>query len=212
MKISRWGVLLVAVVACSGVLEASPVDIQEVIRGEQVTFFLNGGVLADQSVEDPQVALRRLKRGSIPFSGLTFSFAALAGSGFFDYYNSNAFDLFTLTLTITPGGPPASTASSFGCGIETDVTGVFPFSSCEFQQTGSDVTSTIATFTGPPGLPPHSHFAVELDGFPANAQVSAAATPDPVPEPGVGLLFLSGLALVCGPGLVEKALARRTLG
>ena len=141
---------------------------------------------------DPQLLVRRLKRGSIPFSGSTFGFSAATGTGFFDYYNNNDMILSALTVTIDPGGLPSANASIFSCGIESELPAV-PFTNCSFAAFGTNLNATVITFFGGSGLPPYSHFALGLTGFPANAVVVATAELTPTPESASFVFVLAGL-------------------
>jgi hypothetical protein len=163
----------------------------QVTQGVSTLVVLDPASYYSGAGKDPQLLVRRLKRGSIPFTGFEFGFAAETGTGFFDYYNDNDASLAELTLSITPGGPASESASIFGCGVESEFPWM-PFSACSFGEFGTDVSATVVNFFGGSGLPPYSHFAIELTDFPANATIVATAVPQPTPEPESLALILTG--------------------
>lgn len=205
---NKWILLLMAGVMVVLTARKSPADVvavQQYINGASVLDVLKPGPIDFTTIDDPQMIVRRLIRGSVPFSGLSFSFDALSGSGDFDYYNGNSFALASLTFTILPGDPAGITDSMFACGIQTQLT-LLPFSNCRFSQFGGATTPTILSFYGGSGLPTHSHFDVEMNGFQPNSSVSAEATPLLTPEPGMAVLILSGIG-----SLLTQARPRKIL-
>jgi len=179
-------------------MRADTIAYEFVQNGTPTLVLLNSAAFENGTPPDPSVLVRRLKRGSIPFTGYTFTFDATTGAGLFDYYNGNDFYLSVLALVINPGGPALDAEAMFACGIESELA-VLPFSDCSFAQFGSDDSATAVTFFGSPGLPPYSHFAIVLNGFPGNAQVVATALPGaPAPEPGTWILLLTGVVILAG--------------
>ena len=192
MKRTKVAVLGSLLVLCSAGARADTIAYYDVTNGNSILAVLQPDAYYAGDGTDPQLLVRRLKRGSIPFSGPSFSFFANTGTGFFDYYNNNPMILSTLTITIDPGGLPSASATIFSCGIESELIAM-PFSNCSFGAFGSNLDATVITFFGGPGLPPFSHFALELAGFPANADVVATAELTPSPEPASLVLFFVGL-------------------
>lgn len=179
-------------------MRADTIAYQVVQNGTPALVLLDPAAFASGSVPDPSILVRRLKRGSIPFTGYTFTFDAATGAGLFDYYNGNAFFLSALTVIISPGGPALDAEAMFACGVDSQLA-VVPFSDCSFAEFGSDASATEVAFFGSPGLPPYSHFAIVLDGFPSNANVIVNAVPGaPAPEPGAWILLLTGLMILAG--------------
>lgn len=174
---------------------ADTIRYEYVVNGVIETVNYNPGWFDTGPPVDPQLAVRRLKRGSIPFTGYSFSFDDNSGTGSFDYYNDNDAILEELTVTIMPGGPDSLESAFFGCGINSDVT-TMPFSDCTITEFGTDASSTVITFFGAPGLPAFSHFEFELTGFPAGGTVSVSAIPEVTPEPETLFLILTGAALL----------------
>jgi hypothetical protein len=209
----RWHTLLLAVtlLVLSPQAFGDTVALSELINGKTTLLVLDPAQYG-VGVPDPRVALRRLTRGSIPFYGLDFSFDLSDGTGSVDFRNAGSETLYSLTLTITPGGPAGAGPEVFSCGDDSQLSDVIPFTNCLFMQTGGPNSETIVTFYGGPGLPSQSHFFVTLDGFDSSVQVSAQGgttpvngpavgalgSPDPVPEPGTLALFFSGVALLLG--------------
>jgi hypothetical protein len=185
----------------SGSARADTVAVDQLIDGKDTLTVIDEQKFEAGPPYDPQIVVRRLARGSMHFSGLSFSFDALSGSGIFDFFNANDFRLAELVFTITPGGPPRTVNSLFGCGVSSQLKAL-PFSECHFAEMGDDLSSTVVSFSSS-GLAPFSHFAVELTGFAPNAHITATATPARVPEPETILLLLSG---------VGALLTRRKLG
>jgi hypothetical protein len=205
-----YGVLLSAtLVLLSDQAFADTVALNELINGKSTLVILDPGQYGI-GVPDPRVAIRRLARGSIPFYGLDFSFDLSNGVGSVDFRNAGPETLYSLTLTITPGGPAGAGPEVFSCGDDSALSSVIPFANCLFLATGGPHSESIVSFYGGPGLPSQSHFFVTLDGFGSAVQVNAQGgtipvsgpavgalgNADPVPEPGTLALLLGGLALV----------------
>lgn len=190
----RGIVFLCAFVAQSWqVARASTIAYEEMTAGVPMLVVQDPASYYGSLGTDPQLMVRHLKRGSIPFWGLTFTFDAPTGTGFFDYYNANDLILDDLTVSIIPGG--FSDPVIFGCGVESDFL-LLPFWNCGFTQFGTDSSATVINFSGGPGLPPYSHFALELTGFPANANVTVAASARAAPEPQPAQLFMTGVLVL----------------
>jgi len=189
----------------SGGVLADTVAVDQLINGKDTLTLIDEKKFAAGATDDPQIVVRRLARGSVHFSGLSFSFDAPSGSGIFDFFSANDFRLAELVFTITPGGPPRYVNSVFDCGVGSELK-TLPFSDCRFAAMGDDLSSTVVSFWRP-GLPPFSHFAVELVGFAPNAHITATAKPAaPVPEPATVVLLLSG----AGALLTRRKLHRST--
>jgi len=185
------------------------VAVNELINGNP-TLVVLAPTEYTSGVPDPRVAVRRLRRGSIPFYGLDFSFDVSNGGASVDFRNAGPETLYSLTLTITPGGPAGNGPEVFSCGDDSVLSDVIPFTNCLFLETGGSHSESIVTFYGGPGLPSQSHFFVTLDGFGSAVQVSAQGgttpmngpavgalgSPDPVPEPATLALFIGGVALL----------------
>jgi hypothetical protein len=188
---------------------ADTVAVDELVNGKPTLVVLEPGQYGI-GVPDPRVAIRRLRRGSIPFYGLDFSFDLSDGAGSVDFRNAGSETLYSLTLTISPGGPAGAGPEVFSCGDDSELSDVIPFTNCLFMETGGPHSESIVTFYGGPGLPSQSHFFVTLDGFGSAVQVSAQGgttpingpavgalgSPDPVPEPATLALFIGGVALL----------------
>jgi hypothetical protein len=185
MKPSRILLLWTLFALLPAGLRADTVAYEDVVNGVDSLTVLNSGAYAAGDYVDPEVVVRRLKRGSIPFEGFIFEFNSDSGTGFFDYRNNNDVALLDLTLVIT--GVYGDANMAFGCGIQTQLDAL-PFSSCVYRRIGTGTTdsSTVITFFGAAGLPAQSHFAILLTGFPADATVLAQAIPEassPAPPP-----------------------------
>ena len=210
--------LLGATLLLSSRAFADTVAVDELINGKPILIVFNPGQYTS-GVPDPRFAIRRLRRGSIPFYGLDFSFSLSDGSGSIDFRNANPETLYSLTFTITPGGPAGSGPEIFSCGDDSELSGVIPFTNCLFLETGGPQSESVVTFYGGPGLPSQSHFFVTLEGFGSAVQVSAqgGTTPlngppvgtsgsgDPVPEPGTLGLFIGGMVLLMGRHRLGKS-------
>ncbi len=173
----------------SGGALADTVAVDQLIGGKDTLTVIDEQRFDAEPPHDPQIVVRRLRRGSVHFHGLSFSFDSPSGSGIFDFFSANDFGLAEVVFTITPGGPSRAVNSLFSCGVGSELKAL-PFSECRFAEMGDDVSSTVVSFSSP-GLPPFSHFAVELTGFAPNAHITATATPA-APEPGTILLLLTG--------------------
>jgi len=203
MKILYALVLCALVGFSSHNLFADAVQLEELINGQNVWVTLKPGQAVDT---DPRILVRRLRRGSVPFSGYSFSFTSGTGDGTFDFFNDNPRPLYELTFTITPGGPADSIGALFACGVGSDYR-ILPFSDCLFKQEGDIESTTVVSFFGRPGLPAFSHFAIDLQGFPSNTLVSAVATPSAVPEPATTALFLTGMGALLWKRRLPKSAA-----
>jgi len=204
VKLIRVAVFCSLVAFCSAGARADTIAYYDVNNGNSTLAILEPDLYYAGNGTDPKLLVRRLKRGSIHFRGSTFSFNANTGAGFFDYYNGNDMILSALTVTIDPGGLPSATASIFSCGIESEWASM-PFNNCSFVKFGTDLDATVIAFFGGPGLPPYSHFSLDLAGFPANAAVVVTAELTPAPEPASFALFLVGLL---GLGVASARRAR----
>ena len=202
MKVLKFLLLVGAASLLTGVARADTIAYDVVVNGANELIVLNPAAYESEIVVDPQLVVRRLKTGSVWFTGFTFSFSDDSGTGFFDFYNDNPASLMDLSITVTPGGPASELDSIFACGIETQLD-VLPFSNCMINEFGTDQTSSVVTFFGSPGLPPFSHFAFELVGFPAGGTVSVSATPQATPEPGSLALVLTGGLLLGTAGWLK---------
>jgi len=143
---------------------ADTVAVDELINGKPTLSVLDPGQYTS-GVPDPRFAIRRVRRGSIPFYGLTFNFDLTNGSGSVDFLNASPETLYSLTFTITPGGPAGSGPEVFSCGDDSELSGVIPFTNCLFLETGGPQSTSVVTFYGGPGLPSQSHFLVTLQGL-----------------------------------------------
>jgi len=199
MRLIRGIVLAGLVVSSTRFASADPIEIQELIDGKEHTILL--GNAAAPQLEDPQIWVRRLRRGSIPFFGLTFTFDSTTGTGVFDFFNAAPATLYSLTFVVTPGGPPSDVSSLFACGVDSELS-ILPFNNCQFKQAGDTNSPTIVTFYGPPGLPGQSHFAININGFQPGTHVQATAAP--VPEPGTVALCAAGIVLLFAGWLLRK--------
>lgn len=133
---------------------------------------------------DPQIIIRQ-GSGTIPVTGLTFSFTLGTADGEETIDNQSGQVWTTLTLTISPGAP------ADGLGPEFFVcTPLEFFTDCTFLQLGSTTTATIVMFFGGTGIPADTHFTIEWVGFPEGAGLVGVAN---VPEPGTMLLLVSGM-------------------
>jgi hypothetical protein len=200
---------------------ADTVAVDELINGKPTLSVLDPGQYTS-GVPDPRFAIRRVRRGSIPFYGLTFNFDLTNGSGSVDFLNASPETLYSLTFTITPGGPAGSGPEVFSCGDDSELSGVIPFTNCLFLETGGPQSTSVVTFYGGPGLPSQSHFFVTLQGFGSAVQVTAqgGTTPingasvgtscggDPVPEPETLGLFIGGVALLLGGHRLGRSRSR----
>ena len=206
-----WHVLLLGstLLLLSSQASGDTVAVNELINGNP-TLVVLAPTEYTSGVPDPRVAVRRLRRGSIPFYGLDFSFDLSNGSGSVDFLNASPETLYSLTFTITPGGPAGSGPEVFSCGDDSELSGVIPFTNCLFLETGGPHSESIVTFYGGPGLPSQSHFLVTLQGFGSAVEVSGqgGTTPvndSPVPEPGTLALFVGGGALMLGGRQLGKS-------
>jgi hypothetical protein len=211
MRLLHTLLLSAALVFVSSQAAADTVGINELVNGKPTLIVLNPSEYTS-GVPDPRIAIRRLRRGSIPFYGLDFSFDMSDGTGSIDFRNAGSATLYALTFTITPGGPAGNGPEVFSCGDDSQLSDVIPYTNCLFLETGGPNSESIVTFYGGPGLPSGSHFFVTLEGFGSAVQVSAqgstipwngppvgtSAGSDSVPEPGTLGLFISGVALVLG--------------
>ena len=191
MKLTRTAVFCALLVLCPLGAHADTIAYYDVSNGRSTFVVLQPDLYYSGDGTDPQLLVRRLKRGSIPFSGPRFGFSAATGTGFFDYYNNNDMILSALTVSIDPGGLPSANASIFSCGIQSEFA-FLPFYDCSFGKFGTNLDATVIAFFGGPGLPPYSHFALGLTGFPANAEVVATAELTPTPEPQSVVLVFGG--------------------
>ncbi|HEX9760749.1 MAG TPA: PEP-CTERM sorting domain-containing protein [Candidatus Acidoferrales bacterium] len=132
---------------------------------------------------DPQIIIRQ-GSGTIPVTGLTFSFTLGTVDGEETIDNQSSQVWTTLTLTIFPGAQADDLPSSFFV-----CTPLVFFTDCTFLQMGSTTTPTIIFFFGGTGVPVGQHFTIEWIGFPEGAGLVGVAN---VPEPGTLLLMLSG--------------------
>ena len=192
MKLIQAAILCALFALCSTGARADTIAYYDVSDGNSILQILEPEPYYAGNGTDPKLLVRRLKRGSIPFSGPRFSFSANTGTGFFDYYNNNDMILSALTITIDPGGLPSASASIFSCGIQSELA-LLPFNNCSFGAFGTDLNATVINFFGGPGLPAYSHFSLDLTGFPANAAVVATAELTAAPEPVPSMLFFVGL-------------------
>ena len=206
-----WHVLLLGstLLLLSSQASADTVGVYEVINGKPTLIVLQPAEYRS-GLPDPRVALRRLRRGSIPFYGLDFSFDLSNGSGSVDFRNAGPQTLYSLTLTISPGGPAGNGPEVYTCGDDSVLSDVIPFTNCLFLETGGPHSESIVTFYGGPGLPSQSHFLVTLQGFGSAVEVSGqgGTTPvndSPVPEPGTLALFVGGGALMLGGRQLGKS-------
>ena len=216
MKLCHIWLLGSTLLLLSSQVFADGVAVDELVNGKPALIVLDPDDY-NSGVPDPRVAIRRLRRGSIPFYGLDFSFDLSDGSGSVDFRNAGSETLYSLTLTITPGGPGAPEV--FSCGDDSLLSDVIPFTNCLFLETGGPNSKSIVIFYGGPGLPSQSHFFVTLDGFDSAVEVSAQGStspfngppvgargdPSPVPEPGTLALFVGGLALLLGARRLDKS-------
>ncbi|HXJ91669.1 MAG TPA: hypothetical protein VMT20_02165 [Terriglobia bacterium] len=203
MKVFKFLLLASAVGLFAGSARADTIAYDVVVNGANELIVLNPAAYESENVLDPQLVVRRLKTGSVWFTGFTFSFSDDTGTGFFDFYNDNPASLTDLSITVTPGGPASDLDSIFACGIESQLD-VLPFSNCMINEFGTDQTSSVLTFFGEPGLPPFSHFAFELIGFPAGGTVTVSATPQAAAEPGSLTLILTGGILLSAAGWLRR--------
>src|SRR5215472_5435476 len=157
MKVLKFLFVVGAACLLTGSARADTIAYNVVVNGANQLVVLNPTAYESENVIDPQLVVRRLKTGSVWFTGFTFSFSDDSGTGFFDFYNDNPDSLMNLSIMITPGGPASDLDSIFACGIESQL-GVLPFSNCMIEEFGTDQTSSVVTFFGEPGLPPFSHF------------------------------------------------------
>jgi hypothetical protein len=205
MKVWRFLFLVTAAGLLAGTARADTIAYNVIVNGVNRLIILDPAAYESENVTDPQLVVRRLQTGSIWFTGFTFSFNDNSGTGFFDYYNNNDDYLEQLSVTITPGGPASDMDSVFACGIETQLAEL-PFSNCLITEFGTDQTSSVITFFGNPGMPPFSHFGLELTGFPAGGTVTVSAVPaSPTPEPASLALVLTG-GLLLGVAVCLKNL------
>lgn len=196
MKVWKFLFLVTAVGLFAGAARANTIAYNVIVNGANRLIILDPAAYESENVTDPQLVVRRLKTGSIWFTGFTFSFSDNSGTGFFDYYNNNDDYLEQLSVTITPGGPASDLDAVFACGIESQLDEL-PFSNCLISEFGTDQTSSVVTFFGRPGMPPFSHFGFELTGFPAGGTVTVSAVPaTPTPEPASLALVLTGSLLL----------------
>ena len=191
MKLLGVLVFFAMVVLSSSKLLADAVMVEEMVNGKSVWRVVDPGYHGPPPTDDPRIAVRRLVRGSVPFKGFKFSFRSASGTGSFDFYNGNGIGLRGLTFTITPGGPAPDVPSLFECGVDS-ANKKLPYSNCRYSEFGDSISTTRISFFGASGLPPHSHFAIDLTGFLPGTLVSATAIPQ-TPEPGTIVLFLSGM-------------------
>jgi len=203
MKVLKFLFVVGAACLLTGSARADTIAYNVVVNGANQLVVLNPTAYESENVIDPQLVVRRLKTGSVWFTGFTFSFSDDSGTGFFDFYNDNPDSLMNLSIMITPGGPASDLDSIFACGIESQL-GVLPFSNCMIEEFGTDQTSSVVTFFGEPGLPPFSHFAFDLVGFPAGGTVTVSATPQATPEPGSFTLILAGGILLVAAGWLKR--------
>ena len=185
---------------------ADAVAVNELVNGTEILRVLDPSQYGHGTPADPQVTVHRLRRGSAPFKGYRFSFVAPDGSGSFDFFNDNPLTLLDLTLSISPGGPPNNVPALFDCGVGSDFN-FLPFSSCSFIQTGDSNSPTVVLFFGGPGLPPFSHFALELAGFEPDTLITGMATPANVPEPAPMALLLTGMGTLLAGVRLRKGSA-----
>ena len=132
-----WHVLLLGstLLLLSSQASADTVGVYEVINGKPTLIVLQPAEYRS-GLPDPRVALRRLRRGSIPFYGLDFSFDLSNGSGSVDFRNAGPQTLYSLTLTISPGGPAGNGPEVYSCGDDSVLSDVIPFTNCLFLETG----------------------------------------------------------------------------
>ena len=209
-----WHVLLLGstLLLLSSQASADTVGVYEVINGKPTLIVLQPAEYRS-GLPDPRVALRRLRRGSIPFYGLDFSFDLSNGSGSVDFRNAGPQTLYSLTLTISPGGPAGNGPEVYSCGDDSVLSDVIPFTNCLFLETGGPHSESIVTFYGGPGLPSQSHFLVTLQGFGSAVEVSGQGgtnpvNDSPVPEPGTLALFVGGGALMLGGRRLGRSRSR----
>lgn len=195
MRILRTFLLGAILLSLSSQARADTVALSELIGGKQTLIVLDPGQYNPET-PDPRVRVKRLRRGSMPFWGLEFSFDLSDGTGIAHFRNAGTATLYSLTLSITPDQPVATGPELFSCGADSELIGLIPFSNCRFLQTGGTDPTTIVQFYGGPGLPSQSHFAIELDGFNSGVQVNATASATSTPEPASVALFLAGAAWV----------------
>ncbi len=83
----------------SGGALADTVAVDQLIGGKDTLTVIDEQKFDAGPPHDPQIVVRRLRRGSVHFHGLSFSFDAPSGSGIFDFFNANDFGLAELVFT-----------------------------------------------------------------------------------------------------------------